>query len=212
MKIGVLGAGSIGGTLGRLWRKAGHEVRFGTRHPEQLVELVAETGAGAGSVADAASFGEVVLIAVPLKAIPELASEVASALTGKVVVDANNAYSERDGRVAATATSYAGGSSAWVAAHLPGSRVVKAFNTVYFKTLQEKAHNAPLGIPLAGDDRTAMAMVERLVRDAGFVPVVVGDLASGKRFEPGTAVYNTGIEAGPLAEALGVGGHAHKHA
>ena len=90
-----------------------------------------------------------------------------------------------------------------MASHLPGARVVKAFNTVYFKTLQQEARRGDVGIPLAGDDRTALATAETLVRDAGFTPVTVGALASGRRFEPGTPVYNTGMGAAELAQALG---------
>ena len=90
MEIGVIGAGSIGGTLGRLWRGARHEVKFGTHHPDQPADLVAEIGASAGSAVEAAAFGDVVLLAVPLEELPELAREVAAVLSGKTVLDANN--------------------------------------------------------------------------------------------------------------------------
>jgi predicted dinucleotide-binding enzyme len=196
----------IGGTLGRLWREAGHEVRFGTRHPETIAALAGEIGAVAGSAAEAAAFAEVVLLAVPLKAMPELGASLGPSLAGKVVLDANNAYPDRDGDAARAASAGPAGSSSWVAGQLPGARVVKAFNTVYFKVLLEKSHNGDLGIPLAGDDPAAVAIAEGLVRDAGFVPVVVGELSRGKAFEPGTPVYNTGMGAPAVAKALGVTG------
>jgi 8-hydroxy-5-deazaflavin:NADPH oxidoreductase len=209
MRIGIIGAGMIGGTVGRLWHQAGHEVRFGTRHPEALARVIAELGEGAvaGTPLDAATAGEAVLLAVPLHAIPELAADLAKALAGKVVLDAGNAYPSRDGETARVATSHPGGSSAWVASHLPGAKVVKAFNTVYFKTLATQTHpgNADgVGIPLAGDDEGALAVARQLVADAGFSPVVVGPLAKGKLFEPGAPVYNTGMHASEVARALGL--------
>jgi predicted dinucleotide-binding enzyme len=81
--------------------------------------------------------------------------------------------------------------------------VVKAFNPVNFKTLQQQAHQGAVGIPLASDDRDALAKAQQLVRDAGFEPVVVGGLSSGKRFEPGSPVYNTGMDAATVARTLG---------
>jgi len=204
MRIGILGAGMIGGTLGRLWRKAGHDVRFGTRHPEEIEALTQELKAAAGSPEEAVAFGEVILLAVPLGAVPTLGPKVAASLRGKVVLDAANAYPSRDGEYARAASAHPDGSSAWVAMHVPGARLVKAFNTVYFKTLQERAHVGNLGIPLASDDPEALRLTQTLVKDAGFTPVVVGGLANGKRFEPGTAVYNTGLDGVAVAKALGV--------
>jgi predicted dinucleotide-binding enzyme len=211
MRIGIIGAGMIGGTVGKLWHAAGHEVRFGTRHPEALKRLVADlhARAEAGTALDAAAAGEVVLLAVPLHAIPELATEIGKALAGKVVLDAGNAYRSRDGETAERATSHPGGSSAWVASYLPGAKVVKAFNTVYFKTLASQSRRGDsngIGIPLAGDDEGALSTARRLVEDAGFTPVAVGPLAKGKLFEPGAPVYNTGMRASEVARALGLEG------
>ena len=155
MKIGIVGAGMIGGTLGRLWHRAGHEVRYGARDPGKLDALVRELGerASAGTPESAAAFGEVVLLAVPLAATVELGRVIASHIGGKVVLDAGNAYAQRDGAAADAAMRHAAGSSGWVAAHLPGARVVKAFNTVYYKTLASEAGRGDdrVGIPLAGD-------------------------------------------------------------
>jgi hypothetical protein len=209
MKIGIIGAGMIGGTVGRLWHAAGHDVRFGTRHPEALERVVAELGAraAAGTPREAATAGEAVLLAVPLYAVPKLAADLEAVLAGKVVLDACNAYPSRDGEAAEAATNHAGGSSGWVAAHLPGAKVVKAFNTVYFKVLASQSRRGEengIGIPLAGDDEGALAAARRLVADAGFSAVVVGPLAKGKLFEPGTPVYNTGMHASEVARALGV--------
>ena len=213
MKIGIIGAGMIGGTVGRLWHDAGHEVYFGTRHPEALARLIGELGPRAHAVSpvEAAIEGEVVLLAVPLVGIPEVARAIGDAVAGKVVLDAGNAYQSRDGALAATATGHPSGSSGWVASQLPAAKVVKAFNTVYFKTLAGKTQPRAtdgVGIPLAADDEVAIATARRLVEDGGFSPVVGGPLAKGKLFEPGTPVYNTGMRASEVARALGVAGRS----
>ncbi len=202
MRIGIIGAGMIGSTLARLWADAGHEIRLASRHPDSLAPLVAGLGpqASAGTPADAAAFGEVVMLTVPLKAIPELARELAPRLSAKIVLDTGNAYERRDGAAAREASAHSHGSAAWAAAYFPGARWVKAFNTVYFKTLETEAHRRgdPVGIPLAGDDPEALDVAARLVRDAGFDPVIVGPLARGKEFEPGTPPYNTGVSGRDL--------------
>lgn len=208
MKIGVIGTGMIGATVGKLWVDAGHEVCFSSRHPDQLQPLVAKLGkrASAGDPAHAAQFGDVVMLSVPLAAIPALARDLAPSLAGKIVLDTGNAYERRDGETARTASHHPQGSAAWAAAMFPGARWVKAFNTVYFKTLETEAHRGGegVGIPLASDDRAALDVAAQLVRDAGFDPVIAGALEKGKEFEPGTTVYNTGMNARDVHRALGV--------
>jgi predicted dinucleotide-binding enzyme len=144
MRIGIIGAGMIGSTLAKLWVDAGHEVRVASRHPEQLRELVGRLGklASSGTPNDAADFGDVVMLTVPLKAVPDLAADLRSSLSGKVVLDTGNAYERRDGDVARQASAHRAGSAGWAAAMVPEARWVKAFNTVYFKTLQNEAHRS----------------------------------------------------------------------
>jgi predicted dinucleotide-binding enzyme len=202
VRIGIIGAGMIGSTVAKLWADAGHELRLASRHPDDLKPLVAKLGprASAGTAADAAAFGEVVMLTVPLKAIPDLARDLAPLLAGKIVVDTGNAYANRDGEIAAEATRHPGGSAGWAAAQFPNVHWVKAFNTVYYKTLDSQAHRAGdrVGIPLAGDDADAMDLAAGLVRDAGFDPVLVGGLARGKEFEPDTPAYNSGMSGRDL--------------
>ncbi len=206
MRIGTLGSGRIGGTVGRLWVGAGHEVCFGTRHPQGLQGFVAHAGplARSGTPEEAAAFGDVILLAVPLRAVPDLAKLVGPLVEGKVVLDACNPYPQRDGVMAPEALAHPAGSSGWVASHLPTAHVVKAFNTVYFKTLEAEAHRQGdrIGIPLAGDDPDALRTAEGLVRDAGFEPVTIGSLAEGRRIQPGTAVYTSGMSAREVVLAL----------
>jgi predicted dinucleotide-binding enzyme len=207
MRIGVIGAGKIGSTVAKLWVQAGHELLIASRHPEELTTLVDSLGShmSAGTPADAATFGDVVLLTVPLKAIPELARDLARALASKIVLDTSNAYERRDGALARIASQHPNGSAGWAAAMFPQSRWVKAFNTVYFKMLETEAHRAGdrVGIPLASDDAAALEVASKLVRDAGFDPVIVGPLTNGKQFEPDTSVYNTGMTGPSLRVVLG---------
>jgi 8-hydroxy-5-deazaflavin:NADPH oxidoreductase len=207
MRIGVIGAGMIGSTLAKLWVDAGHEVRVASRHPESLIEFAERLGklASVGTPVEAADFGDVVLLTVPLKAVPDLANDVRSSLSGKVVLDTGNAYERRDGDIARQASEHPAGSAGWAAAMFPGARWVKAFNTVYFETLRREAHRGGdrLGIPLAGDDAEALRTAADLVRAAGFDPVIVGPLVRGKDFEPNSRPYNTGMSGSELRALFG---------
>lgn len=207
MRIGIIGAGMIGSTMAKLWAQAGHEVKIASRHPEALQDLAHGLGpkVSVGTPREAAAFGEVVLLAVPLRAVPDLARDLGALLDGKVVLDAGNAYQGRDGGAAREAEHHRQGTAGWAAALFPRARWVKAFNTVYFRTLRIEAHRQgdQVGIPLASDDRAAMDVAAGLVRDAGFDPVIVGSLMRGKEFEPGTSVYNTGMAGPELRRVLG---------
>jgi 8-hydroxy-5-deazaflavin:NADPH oxidoreductase len=208
MRIGIIGAGMIGSTMAKLWAHGGHDVRVASRHPDALSPLVSAIGsrASAGTPTDAATFGDVVIVTVPLKAVPDLARDIGPLVAGKVVIDTGNAYEKRDGDAARLATSHPGGSATWAAAMFPTARWVKGFNTVYFKVLETEANRQGdrLGIPLAGDDREAVDVVAGLARDAGFDPVIVGPLARGREFEPGTRPYNTGMTGRELRELWGL--------
>src|SRR6185503_16757046 len=128
MRIGIIGAGMIGSTLAKLWADAGHDVMLSSRHPEALAPLVERIGsrASAGTPLEAAAFGEVVMLTVPLKAVPDVAHSLKQELKGKIVLDTGNAYEHRDGPAAAEATADPGGSAGWASAMFPGARWVKA--------------------------------------------------------------------------------------
>ena len=204
--IGIIGSGHIGSTLGTLWAKAGHPVLFSSRHPEQLGDLVASVGplARAGTTADAAAFAEILFIAVPYGALPQIGQGLGSALRGKVVLDACNAVAARDGAVAQAATDKGIGLAS--AEYLPGARVVRAFNTLSYRILAADAHRsgAPLAIPIAGDDAAALETASGLVRDAGFEPVVVGPLARASDFAMGGRGYGKQVAAPELRQILGL--------
>lgn len=206
LKIGIIGAGRIGGTLASLWAEAGHEVLVSSRHPEQLQELARSLGpkARAGTPREAAVFGEVVLVSVPYGALPQIGRDLAKELAGKIVLDTGNPYPERDGDMAIEARRKGTGVAS--AEFLPGVRLVRAFNAIGFRSLRSEAHRAgkPVAIPLAADDAQALRMAARLVRDAGFEPVVVGPLARARLFDVGTPVYTQLLTADELKARLGL--------
>jgi predicted dinucleotide-binding enzyme len=189
LKIGTIGAGHIGGTLGALWVKAGHPVMFSSRHPEELKGLVEGLGplAHAGTVQEAIAFGDAVLLAVPYRALPQIGKDFAHELATKaLVLDACNPFPARDGEIATWAREKGTGLAS--AELLPGARLVRAFNAIGYARLPEAAHRPgeSIGMPMAGDDANALAVASRLVREIGFEPVVIGPLAMGKYLIPGT--------------------------
>lgn len=204
MKIGIIGAGHIGGTIGGLWTKAGHRVFFSSRHPEELQDLVARLGplAQAGTVDQAIAFGDVVFIAVPYGALPQIGRDYGKSLAGKIVLDANNAVASRDGAIAEEAER--DGIGVTSQKYLPGARLVRAFNTLSYMIFEREANRpAPrLAIPIAGDDQEAVQVAAGLVRDAGFDPVEVGKLAEASRFQRGAQGYGQSLSAAELKQKL----------
>ena len=204
MKIGIIGAGNIGGTVGALWVKAGHPVLFSSRHPEELKTLIDGLGplARAGTVREALMFGEAILIAVPYGAYPQIGKDYARELAGKVVLDAGNAVPGRDGDIVKEAGDHGIGITS--AKYLSGARIVRAFNTLNYRTLERNANRSGprMAIPIAGDDKEALAIAQRLVRDAGFDPVVIGSLEQSKYFARGGPLYGQEITGQEMQKRL----------
>lgn len=186
MKIGIIGSGHVGSALGGVWAKAGNEVMFSSRNLDNDKKLAAEVGsnARAGTPLEAAAFGHVILLAVPYSAFPELTKNLGNLLQGKVVINASNPFPQRDGEIANQAREE--GAGLFDAHLLPGALVVRAFNAVPAARMAS-AHEDPgkIGMPIAGD-KQAIEIASRLVREAGFEPVVVGGLDMGKYLMPGT--------------------------
>ncbi len=205
MKIGIIGAGMIGGTLARRLTALGHEVVIAnSRGPETLRELAAKTGARAVTAHEAARGGEIVIVTIPQRAVPDLPADLfAGVPEDVVVVDTGNYYPIRDGRIDAIE----GGQveSAWVAQHL-GRPVVKAFNNIASQSLLEngRPEGAPgrIALPVAGDQPQARLKVMRLVDELGFDPVDAGGLEESWRQQPGTPCYAADLDAPRLKEAL----------
>src|ERR1700684_1275532 len=202
LKIGVIGSGHIGGTIGSLWVKARHPVMFSSRHPEELAPLVQSLGdlAKAGTVAEAIAFGDVVFIAVPYGAYPQIGKDFGTQLAGKVVLDAGNAVAARDGDI--TAETKEEGIGVTSAKYLPGAKIVRAFNSMGYKFFASEAGRAGdrMAIPLAGDDKDALTVASMLVHDAGFDPVVIGTLARAKDFSQGNPLYGKQLTAAEMSK------------
>jgi predicted dinucleotide-binding enzyme len=205
MRIGLIGAGNIGSTLARLAVEHGHDVMLSnSRGPETLGGLVSHLGARAvaGTASEAAAFGDVVAVAIPLKNYRRVP---AAELANKIVIDANNYYPQRDGQIPELDDG-AVTTSELLAAFLPESRVVKAFNNIYYADLATQG--APAGtpgrraLPIAGDDPEAKKAVADLIEEFGFDVVDAGGLAEGRRFQRGTPANVTRLEADALRAAL----------
>jgi len=203
-KIGLIGSGRQGGALGVLFAKAGYPVLFSSRHPEDLKDIVAKAGpnAKAGLPQDAATFGDIVVIAVPYGVTPQIGKDYAPLMKGKIVIDLGNPREDRDGPMATDAK--ARGTGVATAGYIPGVRLVRAFNALSFVQVEKDAHRAgeKLGIPVAGDDAAAVKTVVQLVIDSGFDPVVTGNLSTAKLFDTGTAVYVKGMTAKQIRDTL----------
>jgi 8-hydroxy-5-deazaflavin:NADPH oxidoreductase len=205
MNIGIIGSGHIGATAAWLFTQAGHEVAISnSRGPDTLAETVGKLGprAHATTPAKAAGFGEVVLLAVPVKAYPDLPAEE---LRDRIVIDAGNYYPERDGNIeeldsdSITSTEFLG-------RHLDGGRLVKAFNTMNYRMLRDEGRpdarrEDRLAILVAGDDVEAKQVASDLIEEIGFAAVDTGGLADGgRKQQPGSPLYGNPMKA-PEAEA-----------
>ena len=206
MKIGIIGAGHIGGTLTRRLRSLGHEVYVAnSRGPESLQALASETGATAVSAKDAPKNADLVIVTIPEKNIPSLPKNLfANAPADLIVVDTGNYYpKQRDGKIAEIEQGLP--ESRWVEQQL-GRPVIKAFNNIYAKHLLERGH-APgssnrIALPVAGDDPKAKRVVMEIVDELGFDPVDAGGLDNSWRQQPGTPVYTTDHNAEGVRDAL----------
>ncbi|OPK07853.1 MULTISPECIES: NADPH-dependent F420 reductase [Pseudomonas] len=193
LKISVIGAGNVGGTLGTLWVKAGHSVMFSSRHPEELADLVKAAGpnARAGTVSDAASWGDVIVLSVPYGAMPALSKQLKGRLEGKVVFSTSNPFSGRDGDIGRQALEQ--GVALADQQYLPGVHLVRAFNAIGYASMKSQSGKGK-AIATFADDAQARDLGARLVRDAGFIPVLL-PLARADEGLPG------GPASGVLSEA-----------
>lgn len=208
MNIGIIGAGNIGAAAAELFTRAGHEVVIAnSRGPETLKDLAAGLGnrARAATVEEAAAFGDVVLVAIPLGKYRELPAD---AFGNRVVIDAGNYYPDRDGRIEELDSGRMT-SSELVLAHLRGARLVKGFNTIWSEHLRTQGDaSLPLEerrvIFIAGDDSQAKETVARLIEEIGFAAVDTGFLREGgRRQQPDSSIYNKTLSVPEAAELLG---------
>jgi predicted dinucleotide-binding enzyme len=187
-KIAFIGGGRMAAAIGPLFVKSGHEVMFSSRHPEELKSLADGLGprAHAGTVADAVKFGDVVVLTVPYTAMPDLAKDHGKALAAKpLLIDVSNPVANRDGDIGAVAREQ--GAGLYLMSLMPGARIVRAFNAMNFAKLPEYATRkgeAKVAAPMVGDDPKAVALAQKLVREVGFEPVMIGGLAMSRHTAP----------------------------
>jgi hypothetical protein len=205
MKIGIIGAGMIGGTLAKRLAQLGHDVSIAnSRGPETLAALAAETGARAVTAAEAARSGEIVVVTIPERAVKELPKDLFAGVPDDVVVvDTGNYYPARDGSIPPVEQGQP--ESAWVADQI-GRPVIKAFNNIFFKSLLEKGGSRGtadrVAIPVAGDSAAAKTKVMQLIDALGFDAVDIGGLDESWRQQPGTPCYTGDFAAPELKRAL----------
>ncbi len=206
MKIGIIGAGQIGGTLVRRLRELGHEVSVAnSRSPETLIGLANETGATAVWAKDAAADADVVVVSIPQKNVTDLADGIVDARKpGAPVIETNNYYpQQRDGEIAGIEDGQV--ESAWVAEKL-GAPVYKVFNGIWWKHLLEKGTpgGTPnrIALPIAGEDGPGRELVHGIVEELGFDPIDAGPISESWRQQPGTPVYGRDFGADDTRKAL----------
>lgn len=203
MKIGIIGSGNIGGTLGQHWAKAGHEVMFSSRNPDDLKAIADPIGAHTGTVQEAADFGEVILLAIPFGKVPDVAKQTGT-LDRKILIDATNPYPQRDGEMAQQVIDSSQTATGYVAEQFPGAQTVKAFNSIYYRVLADQAWRSGadrIAVQVSGNDTSSKQTVKQLIEEIGFAPQDLGDLSHSTIFEPGAALYNKNLKVSD-AEAL----------
>ncbi|MFD7083169.1 NADPH-dependent F420 reductase [Streptomyces sp. NPDC059918] len=208
MNIGILGAGNIGGPLGRHWAAAGHRVTFGSRDPGRLGSLVEPLGerARAATYADAAGASDVVLLSVPHPALDGLLRQLAGPLAGKTVIDASSPIGLSDDGLFVSVLGPGVTQGSWTAGRLPGSAVTRAFCHFPDELLWSRGTRQPhfWGMGTAADDPGAREVTEILVRDAGFVPVPLGGLEESAVLDPGGALFGHVSTPAGLRAAAGL--------
>ncbi len=198
MKIGVIGSGNIGGNLGKHWAKAGHEVLFSSRHPEQLNSLVNETEGNAKAVSVTDAFeanADVYLLATPFEAIDTISELYAGEYGNKIIIDATNPYPERDGEMAQDVRDANYNATEYTATKFNTAKTAKAFNTIKAEDLKAKAFRETdkMAIPYAAQDEESKSIVRQLIQDIGFDPLYVGSLSDTDIMDPDQAIYGNSL-------------------
>lgn len=206
VKIGVIGAGWLGGTVGKLLVKSGYEVFFSTRHPEELNGMAAELGpkAHVGTPKDAAAFADVVLIATPYSAIPQISADFLNELKGKIILDATNPPGYSMDSLAREAE--ANGVAQTTAKYFPQSTLVRVFSAVDASAIESSYDRSSdkLGVPVASDDPNALKLAAALVEATGCDPVIVGDMNAARSFQRGGPGFRANTTAANLRRLLNV--------
>jgi predicted dinucleotide-binding enzyme len=205
MKIGIIGSGHIGGNLGKHLAKAGHEILFSSRHPDELKELADEAGENAttGTIEEAANFGDIIILSIPFWAVEEVA-EKTGPLTDKILIETVNPYPERDGQMAQDVRDSDRAASEFVAEQFPQAHVLKAFNAIYYEKLRDEAfrEGERRAILYAGDHQPSLDILEQLIDEIGFGPVYVGKLSESHIIDPEQELYTKDVTVEEAKEIL----------
>lgn len=207
MKIGIIGSGNIGGNIGKHWAKAGHEVLFSSRHPEELGSLVKEAGEKAKAVSVTEAFeakADAYLLAMPFKAIDKISEVFAGEYANSTIIDATNPYPERDGEMAQDVRDANYNASEYTALKFSTARTAKAFNTIPAEKLRDRAFGGQvkLAIPFAAQDLESKNLTQKLIEDIGFDAVYVGNLSESKMMDPEEEIYGTEVSKNELLEIV----------
>jgi len=207
MKIGVIGSGNIGGNLGKHWAKAGHEVLFSSRHPNELNDLVRDAGGQSKAVSLDEAFeakADVYLLATPYMAIDRLSELYAGEYGNKVIIDATNPYPERDGEMAKEVKESNRNASEYTAMKFNTAKTAKAFNTIKAEHLKDRAwrDQDKLAIPYAAQDQDSKNITQKLIEDIGFDAVYVGDLTRTSIMDPDQKLYGKSVNRKELESLM----------
>ncbi|WP_371735772.1 NADPH-dependent F420 reductase [Zobellia sp. B3R18] len=207
MKIGIIGSGNIGGNLGKHWAKAGHDVLFSSRHPEELQNLARESGDNAKAVSVKEAFeanADVYLLAIPFKAIDDIAKTYASGYSNKLIIDATNPYPERDGEMAQEVRDANYSASEYTAMKFSTAKTAKAFNSIKAEHLRDRAFRTTdkLTIPYAAQDMESRYITKKLIEDMGFDTLFVGNLADTQIMDPDQPIYGKSLSHDELKELV----------
>ena len=207
MKIGIIGSGNIGGNLGKHWAKAGHNVMFSSRHPEELGSLVKEAGSNAKAMSVTDTFeakADVYVLAMPYKAIDQISELYAGEYANSVILDATNPYPERDGEMAQDVRDANYNASEYTAMKFSSAKTAKAFNTIKASDLKNRAfeYTDKLSIPFAAQDQESKSVVKELIEDIGFDAVYVGNLSDTKIMDPDQKIYGLSTSKSDLLETI----------
>jgi 8-hydroxy-5-deazaflavin:NADPH oxidoreductase len=184
LKIGIIGSGNVGGTLGKKWAKAGYKVFFSSRHPDELKNLVALAGsnAQAGTIENAIKYADVVVLAVPYKAEADLSNKYKDLIGSKILVDCDNAYSFRDGAVVDKAKSV-GVAYYTQQNYFPKTKLIRAFNAVNASSVAAADQDNKIEIPFATDDPKLKSIAQALIIAADGIPKDGGNIKDSKSFD-----------------------------
>jgi len=207
MKIGIIGSGKIGGTLGKHWASAGHKVLFSSRHPKELGSLVKEAGENASANTVEEVFeakADVYVLAMPFEAIDRLSELYAGEYANSVILDITNPYPERDGEMAQEVRDANYNASEYTATKFSTARTAKAFNTIRASDLKERAFDTgeKLAVPFAAQDEHSKETVQQLIEDIGFDAVYVGNLSDTKIMDPDEKLYGMSVDKNELLQAV----------